>query len=140
MTKPQIWVSAFLVLFIVLFILGRVTKEEEEVERDFSNQISNTNTEQNPDELTAEQLIINFGCSNCHGMDLAGTNMGPSLKNLSEYWNKERLIAYLRNPMDYMDEERFKEYREKYPSQIMPPYGNKNIKDLGKIVDYLLTR
>ena len=42
--------------------------------------------------------------------------------------------------MTYMNEERFKAYKEKYPSQIMPPYGNKNIKDLGKIVDYLLSQ
>ena len=29
MTKPQIWVASFLVLFILLFIIGRLTKEEE---------------------------------------------------------------------------------------------------------------
>ncbi len=29
MTKPQIWVASFLVLFIFLFIIGRLTKEEE---------------------------------------------------------------------------------------------------------------
>ena len=39
-----------------------------------------------------------------------------------------------------MNDERFQAYREKYPNQIMPPYGNKNIKDLGKIVDYLLSK
>ena len=137
MTKPQIWVSAFLVLFILLFILGRLTKEEK-VERQFSNQISNTGTEQNTAELTAEQLIKDFGCVNCHGADLGGTQMGPSLKELSEYWSKESLITYLRNPMTYMDKERFKDYRKKYPGQIMPGYGEKNIKDLGKIAEYLL--
>jgi cytochrome c553 len=138
MTKPQIWISTFLVLFILLFILGRLTKEEE-VERNFSNQVSNTNSEQNPNEITAEQLIKNFGCSNCHGADLSGTNMGPSLKNLTEHWSKQTLITYLRNPMAYMDKERFKEYRKKYPSQIMPAYGEKNIKDLGRIAEFLLT-
>ncbi len=34
MTKPQIWVSAFLFLFILLFILGKVTKEDKS-EQDF---------------------------------------------------------------------------------------------------------
>ncbi len=138
MTKPQIWVSAFLVLFILLFVLGRLTKEEK-VEREFSNQITNNGTDQSNAELTAEQLIKNFGCINCHGTDLAGTAMGPSLKNLSEFWSKESLITYLRNPMTYMDKERFKEYRKKYPGQIMPGYGEKNIKDLGKIAEFLLT-
>jgi hypothetical protein len=37
-----------------------------------------------------------------------------------------------------MEEERFKEYRQLFPNQIMPGFGNKNIKDLGKLADYLL--
>jgi cytochrome c553 len=137
MTKPQIWVSAFLFLFILLFIIGRITKEEK-VEHDFSNRINNPGNEQSTSELTAEQLVRNFGCVNCHGRDFAGTNTGPSLKNLSEHWSKESLITYLRNPMVFMDDERFKEYRKKYPGQIMPGFGEKDIKDLGKIAEYLL--
>jgi hypothetical protein len=139
MTKPQIWVAALLVVFILLFMLQRLTKEEE-THRDLSSQMNNQTTEESTNELTAEQLITNFGCTNCHGSDLAGTNLAPGLNNLSQYWGKGSLLAYLRNPNDYMDEERFQEYREEYPNQIMPPYGNKNIKDLGKIVDYLLAQ
>jgi hypothetical protein len=139
MTKPQIWVAAFLAAFIVLFIIQRVTKKEE-APRDFSSQMDNPMMEENTQEFTAEQLINNFGCTNCHGSNLAGTALAPTLINLSQHWGKESLLSYLRNPNEYMDEERFKEYKVKYPGQIMPPYGNKNIKDLGKIVDYLLTQ
>lgn len=139
MTKPQIWVAAFLAAFILLFMLQRLTKEEE-TPSDFSSQMNNPMTEESTNELTAEQLITNFGCTNCHGNDLAGTKLAPGLNNLSRYWGKETLLNYLRNPNDFMNEERFQEYREEYPNQIMPPYGNKNIKDLGKIVDYLLTK
>jgi cytochrome c2 len=139
MTKPQIWVAAFLAAFILLFILQKITKEEE-APRNLSNQMNKQMTEENTNDLTAEQLISNFGCTNCHGSDLAGTKMAPALKNLSEHWGKESLLNYLRNPNDFMDDARFQEYREKYPNQIMPPFGNKNIKDLGKIVDYLLTK
>jgi len=39
-----------------------------------------------------------------------------------------------------MEEERFKEYQLKYPKQIMPDFGNKNIKDLGKLAGFLLNR
>ena len=140
MTKPQIWVAAFLAAFILLFILQKATKKEETPQRDLSSQMNNPMMEENKVELTAEQLINNFGCTNCHGTNLVGTALAPALRNLSQYWGKESLLSYLRNPNDYMDEERFKEYKEKYPGQIMPPYGNKNIKDLGKIVDYLLTQ
>jgi cytochrome c553 len=138
MTKPQIWVAAFLAAFILLFILQKVTKKEEAPSRDLSSQMNNQMTEESTTELTATQLISNFGCTNCHGNELAGTPMAPALKNLSQHWGKESLLNYLRNPNDFMDQPRFKEYREKYPSQLMPSYGNKDIKDLGKIVDYLL--
>jgi len=137
MTKPQIWVSAFLAVFILLFILGRLTKKEE-APRDLSSQMNKQMTEEITEELTAEQLINNFGCTNCHGSNLAGTALAPELKNLSQYWGKESLLSYLRNPNNYMDEDRFKDYRKKYPGQIMPSFGEKNIKDLGKIVDYIL--
>ena len=139
MTKPQIWVAAFLAAFILLFILQKATKKEEAPTRDLSSQMNNQMTEESTTELSGQQLIINFGCTNCHGSDLAGTKMAPALINLSQYWGKESLLNYLRNPNDFMDKPRFKEYREKYPSQLMPSYGNKDIKDLGKIVDYLLT-
>jgi mono/diheme cytochrome c family protein len=137
MTKPQIWVAAFLAAFILLFILQKATKKEE-ASRDFSSQMNNPMMEESTTELTAAQLISNFGCTNCHGNDLAGTNLAPALKNLTQYWGKESLLNYLRNPNDFMNQKRFQEYKEKYRGQIMPSYGNKNIKDLGKIVDYLL--
>ena len=141
MTKPQIWVAAFLVVFILLFMLQKLTQEEE-APRDLSSSMNSQMMEENTtgSDLTAEQLISNFGCTNCHGGNLQGTQMAPALTNLSQYWGKESLLNYLRNPNDFMNQERFIEYKEKYPNQIMPPYGNKNIKDLGKIVDYLLTK
>jgi hypothetical protein len=65
--------------------------------------------------------------------------MGPSVKGLKEFWsNRDNLINYLRNPNSFMDADRFKEYKVKYPNGIMPSYGNKDVKDLGKIADYLL--
>ena len=142
MTKPQIWVAAFLVVFILLFMLQKLTQKEEAPTRDLSSQMNNQMMEESTtgSDLTAQQLISNFGCTNCHGGELQGTPMAPALTNLSSNWGKESLLNYLRNPNDFMDEARFKEYKQKYPSQIMPPYGNKNIKDLGKIVDFLLSK
>jgi len=136
MTKPQIWVSAFLFLFILLFILGKVTKEDE-VEDNFPVNNSPVVEETN-NEITGAQLFVNFGCIKCHGENLAGTSNGPQLANLNEHWNRTSLIAYLRNPSSYMEEDRFKEYRQMFPKQIMPGFGNKNIKDLGKLAGFLL--
>jgi cytochrome c2 len=139
MTKPQIWVAAFLAAFILLFILQKATKKEE-APRDFSSQMNNPMSEENTAELSGQQLISNFGCTNCHGGDLTGTNIAPALNNLTQFWGKESLLNYLRNPNDFMNQKRFQEYKEKYSGQIMPSYGNKDIKDLGKIVDYLLAQ
>jgi len=133
MTKPQIWVAAFLFLFIVLFLLGRLTKEDEPM-RDFSSMNNSPMGSQSTTELTGDKLIQTFGCTNCHGADLAGTNMGPSLKSIKDNWSsRDNLINYLRNPNSFMDKDSFKEYRAKYPNQIMPAFGNKNVKDLGKL-------
>jgi len=140
MTKPQIWVAAFLLLFIVLFMIGRLTKEEEVI-KDFSEMNEPTMGEQTTSELAGDKLIQTFGCANCHGANLEGSNMGPSLIGLKEFWSsREDLINYLRNPNSFMDKDRFKEYKVKYPNGIMPSYNNKDVKDLGKIADYLLTR
>jgi hypothetical protein len=37
-----------------------------------------------------------------------------------------------------MDSERLKAYREQFPGIIMPSYSNKDVKELGKIADFLL--
>jgi hypothetical protein len=137
MTKPQIWVTIVLVLFIGLFVLARLTKEEE-VHSDSSMMGNMPVTEEPLGELSGAQLLSNFGCLNCHGSQLEGASMGPKLTGLAEFWNRDRLINYLRNPGSFMDSDRFKEYKKKYPNMIMPAYGNKDVKDLGKIVDYLL--
>jgi hypothetical protein len=140
MTKPQIWVAAFLFLFIVLFMIGRLTREEEPM-RDLSGMDNSQMGGQTNTELTGDKLVMSFGCVNCHGADLAGTNSGPSLRGLKEFWgSRDALINYLRNPNSFMDSDRFKAYRSKYSSGIMPSFGNKNVKDLGKIADYLLTQ
>lgn len=135
MTKPQIWIASFLVLFIILFVLGRITKEEEPVKNIPQTEITSPTTSEN---LSAEELIVNFGCVNCHGSELQGTMQGPALKNLSKYYSRKDLISYLRNPQSFMSSARLGEYREQFPNIMMPNFSNKNIKDLGKLADYLL--
>ncbi|WP_337865346.1 cytochrome c [Ignavibacterium sp.] len=139
MTKPQIWVAAFLFLFIILFLIQNATKTHEP-EKDFSQMGSSMMQQESNENLSGAQLMNNFGCLSCHGANLEGTAMGPALVNLKEFWSRDNLINYLRNPNSYMNQKRFQEYQEKYPNMIMPAYGNKDVKDLGKIADYLLSR
>jgi cytochrome c553 len=139
MTKPQIWVAAFLVLFIVLFMIGRLTKEDEPI-KDFSGVNNSPMGNESTAELTGDKLYLSFGCVKCHGTDMTGTNMAPSLKGMKEFWTRDNLINYLRNPNSFMDSDRFKVYNQKYPNGIMPSFGNKDVKDLGKIADFLITQ
>ncbi len=136
MTKPQIWVAAFLVLFILLFALSRATKEDNTT----NSAIGSPNPQSNmsSQDLTAEQLVSKLSCTTCHGTDLKGTKMGPSLYRVSESWTRDKLINYLRNPTSFSDTERFQKYTEEFPGMIMPTFGHINVKDLGKIADYLL--
>lgn len=138
MTKPQIWVTIVLLLFLGLFMLARLTKEES-AHKDFSNVGPMPGTQEPAAELSGMQLMSSFGCLNCHGSQLEGTPMGPKLTGLTEFWNRDRLINYLRNPNSFMDSDRFKDYKKKYPNMIMPAYGNKDVKELGRIADYLLS-
>lgn len=139
MTKPQIWVAAFLFLFIILFLIQKATKTQEP-EKDFSQMGTSMMQQESNENLSGAELMNNFGCLNCHGPSLEGTAMGPALVNLNQYWSRDNLINYLRNPNSFMSQKRFQEYREKYPNMLMPAYGNKDVKDLGKIADYLLAR
>jgi mono/diheme cytochrome c family protein len=134
MTNAQKWVTLFLGLFLLLFILGRITKEEEGFDEDyeFYNE-SNSQTEK-IDGLT---LINQVGCVSCHGADLKGTSLGPTLYDAKDHFSRKQLIGYLRNPASYSGDERFEAYKEKYKS-LMPSYNNIEVEKLGIIADYLL--
>lgn len=138
MTNAQKWISAFLGIFLVLFVIGRLTKEDDKLHHLPNSQYSEqTQAAEAADGLT---LMKQNGCITCHGQDLTGTNMAPALVNIKEHWSRDGLINYLRNPSSYSGDSRFEEYRMKYKNIVMPSYGNLDVKDLGIISDYLLTK
>ena len=135
MTKPQIWIATFLTLFILLFLLSRLTKQNDTSQ---NGPEVNPQTNMSSENLSPKELITKIGCVSCHGNDLQGTKMGPSLHNISEYWSRDKLINYLRSPSSFSDTDRLKKLMEQYPGMIMPPFNNIDVKDLGKVADYLL--
>jgi len=139
MTKPQIWVAAVLVLFFVLYFLEINTKRTDEQQKpnpitEVQQQSSQSTANQTPD-----QLVASLGCTGCHGGDLNGTNMAPSLHSVKENWSRDGLINYLRNPSSYMSSSRFKSFQARYPNTIMPSFSNIDVKQLGKVADYLIS-
>ena len=138
MTNAQKWVAAFLALFLILFILNRITQKEE-IKPTINFNKNSQNTEQTGD-VDGLTLIRQNGCTTCHGQNLEGTQMAPALVNINEHWSRDALINYLRNPSAYSGSKRFDEYRAKYKNIMMPSFGNLDVKDLGKIAEYLLTK
>lgn len=135
MTNAQKWVAVFLFLFIVLFVIQSLTKKDEAIDEDI--EFYGDSAEQ--EELTGTRLYSNNGCASCHGTDLKGTTSGPSLTFAKEYWKRTELINYLRNPNSYGDKERIMNYKSKFGRVTMPAYENVDVKDLGKIADYILS-
>ena len=140
MTKPQIWLAAFLFLFIFLFLLGRVTRTPREDKKSVTNTTPQGEMSNQSQDLDANGLMVRLGCTGCHGNDLNGTQMAPSLKNIKSFWSKDKLTNYLRNPESFMDSDRFKAYRDKYPGSVMPSFDNINVQELGKIAEYLISQ
>jgi mono/diheme cytochrome c family protein len=138
MTKTQIWVAAFLGLFIILFGISRISNNNEPRSSAGMDGGQMESVQPADKEVSVMALVRNNGCTSCHGSDLKGTNLAPSLINVKENWNRDELIAYLRNPSSFMDSDRFAEFRKRYSSVVMPPFNNLDIKDLGKIADYLM--
>ena len=136
MTNAQKWVAAFLGLFLILFLIGRLTRKEEAQTPTAIGQKS-TQASGDVDGLT---MIKQIGCVSCHGDNLQGSKLAPQLVNLKQFWTRDALINYLRNPQSYSRDVRFDDYRAKYKNVIMPSYGNIDVKELGKMAEYLLTR
>lgn len=136
MTNVQKWILAALVAFIGLFILAKITEDENG-----AGEAAYYDEPQSSVEETSQiqNLITVNNCANCHGADLKGTTLGPSLYAASDYWKRTGLINYLRNPSAYSGEERFEEMKAKYNHIVMPSYDNVDVKDLGKIADYILS-
>jgi cytochrome c553 len=140
MTKTQIWVSAFLGVFIILFGIAKLTEKNESKPTGMnSSKTEGTNTP--AEEKSPVTLMQINGCTSCHGADLSGSPMAPALTNVKEHWdNRKELITYLRNPSSYKGSKYIDEYKQQYKSVIMPSYGHLDVKDLGKIADYLMNR
>jgi hypothetical protein len=136
MTKPQIWVASVLVLFFLLFFLEKNTQRSDVQKKEMPNM--SAQAEQSSKVKTPEQMVASLGCTGCHGGNLAGTQMAPDLHNLNQKWSRDELINYLRNPSSYMNSESFKDFRARYPNTIMPSFSNIDVKELGKIADYIL--
>ncbi len=134
MTNAQKWILAFLSIFVILSIITWVTYDDEpNIPENYSQTEAMGNNTSNEGLALANKI----GCTNCHGAELRGSGMAPSLVAVKDYWKRDELINYLRNPSSYGNNERIAKYKEEYRS-VMPAYDNIDVKELGKITDYII--
>ncbi len=98
----------------------------------------NTNNKTDSKTKTAEHLYSSLGCASCHGSDMSGTEKGPELKDLDEYWTRDKLVTYLNNTTAFIDSTRMVKYQNKYEGFIMHSYDTVDVDQLQKLADYLL--
>jgi cytochrome c553 len=86
-----------------------------------------------------KKFFSQSGCTLCHGEDASGKSMAPALRGLKAYYTKDKLIAYLENPMEYAKaDQRLTEQAPKY-SGAMPGYAMLGKEKLEAMADYLLS-
>ena len=135
MTNAQKWVSIFLFLFVALLVLSKLTSKNDD---ETNNNIDEYNPTQTESMSDAESLISKNKCMTCHGSNLEGTASAPSLQKVSEVWNREDLIKYLKNPGTFSNDPRISKFKGTYRLG-MPPVDKLNDEELNILVNHLLS-
>jgi len=141
MTNAQKWVTAVLVIFILLLVLGKMTKREDsETVYEDTYVSENVESEAKPSSgIYVSDLLANNRCFTCHGNDLNGTGMGPSLANVSDNWNKVDLVSYFKNPKGFFNNPRMAKLRDNFKTD-MPAQEKMTHEELEALAEHLLTR
>jgi mono/diheme cytochrome c family protein len=138
MTNAQKWVAGFLVLFVLLLALSKLT-DREPSKADYYESEEVTTTENVSTEIDVEKIIANNKCYVCHGRDLAGSGMGPSLAEVGKNWEKEGLANYLKNPNVFVSNARLEALKDKY-NREMPALESLSQAELNALADYLMKK
>ncbi len=80
------------------------------------------------------QVYKDSGCIRCHGIDLKGGDRGPTLLYLSDYWEQEELVEFLKNPSRYKEDvprldQLSQQYREAMPSVVISEEDRKKLSE-----------
>lgn len=141
MTNAQKWVTAALVLFILLLVLAKITKRDESgteyVDTYVPEKVEPSTNK--PSGIYVGDLLANNRCYTCHGNDLNGTGMGPSLTNVSDNWNKADLVSYFQNPKEFLNIPRMANLKEKFNKE-MPAIEGMTQEEFEALAEHLLTR
>ncbi len=84
-------------------------------------------------------VYVASGCVRCHGTDLAGGALGPSLKDVEARWPRDELVRFLESPSDYAAQDgRLGALEKRYPMP-MPRFAMRE-ETRQELVEFLLGR
>lgn len=85
------------------------------------------------------QAYRTLGCGSCHGDQLEGKRSGPALTGITDHWQEESLVTYLKDPAAMVKTTPRLAYKaEQYPI-AMPGFVNKaDEATLAQLAAYLL--
>ena len=86
----------------------------------------------------ARALFDDGGCAVCHGDAGEELDSGPPLTGLAEYWDVERLAAYVRDPSEFRQAPRDLDAGVEYEAE-MPAYDYLSEEELQLLARWLLT-
>jgi mono/diheme cytochrome c family protein len=71
-----------------------------------------------------EKLYRSKNCITCHGQDLGGTMLAPSIRGLGVHWKPDDLAAFLKEPKAWLEKDaRLAETARAYRSPMPPTFG-----------------
>jgi hypothetical protein len=90
----------------------------------------------------ARKLFVDEGCPMCHGeMGQGVEELGPALRELKPYWDRERLMSYIEDPESFRAAHPdFEDRRDESFNMEMPSYDYLSVEQRGLLADWLLTR
>jgi len=90
----------------------------------------------------ARRLYTAESCTMCHGEMAQGVEeLGPALRDLAPYWDRDRLADYLADPEAFrVANPDFEERRDASFNMEMPPFDHLSVEQRGMLADWLLTR
>lgn len=137
MTNAQKWVAGFLLLFVLLLALSKMTERGESKKDSYSSMEAESN--QTTTAISVENILANNRCYICHGRDLQGSGMGPSLAKVGENWKKPSLVSYFQNPTAFLNNQRMVALKDQY-NRDMPAFENLTQEELNALADYLINK
>ena len=137
MTNAQKWVAGFLLLFVLLLALSKITDRGESKNDSYSSMEAESNQTSNV--VNVEDILASNRCYICHGRDLKGSGMGPSLSKVKENWKQASLVSYFQNPTAFLNNQRMAALKDQY-NRDMPAFENLTQEELNTLADYLINK